>query len=460
MNHQANHLIPAKCPPPMEVKLSETTVIYPSRTPFNHDHVLPLSHLDNDHNLRVTFRYVRAYVSTNHHGDPFQVITTALSDVLVYYYPFAGTIRHRDGDGRLELYCTVGKGVPVIQAAVDCSLELINYLDDSAEHFLEQLVPNPNSDEGLVNPLILQVTMFTCGGFCLGAAVHHSTSDGLGATQFFNAVAELARGTTRLSVEPVWDRTSLLGPRKPPKVEFPVQEILSLDKGFSPYSQSSGPVVRECFPVTDEWLDRFKELLRERSGSSFTTFEALGAYIWRARVKASGVPGHEIVKFAYSINIRKLVKPPLPVGYWGNGCVALYVQLSAKDLVEQPIWVTANLIKKSKGNATDEYVRSFIDFQELNYEKGITAGKGVSGFTDWRHLGHSTVDFGWGGPVTVLPLSRHLLGSVEPCFFLPYSSATEGKKDGFKVLVYVQESAMPAFRVEMDKFSIQEFGSS
>lgn len=168
------------------------------------------------------------------------------------------------------------------------------------------------------------------------------------------------------------------------------------------------------------------------------------------------------MKFAYSVNMRKQVEPPLPIGFWGNGCVAMYVQLSAKELLEKPIWETADLIRKSKSKATDEYVRSFIDFQELHYRDGITAGKGVSGFTDWRHLGHSTVDFGWGGPVTVLPLSRNLLGSVEPCFFLPYSSARAGiSKDGFKVQVTLEESALPAFREEMKKFSSsssQEFG--
>ncbi|MCL7021938.1 hypothetical protein MKW94_009271 [Papaver nudicaule] len=168
---------------------------------------------------------------------------------------------------------------------------------------------------------------------------------------------------------------------------------------------------------------------------------------------ASKIPSEEKVKFAYSLNIRNQLKPALPSGYWGNSCVAMYVQLTVQELLQQTIWETAELISKSKRNATDEYVRSFIDFQELHYADGITAGKGVSGFTDWRHLGHSTVDFGWGGPVTVLPFSRNLLGSVEPCFFLPYSSAVHGgKKDGFKVLVSLPETAIVDFRVEMARF--------
>ncbi|XP_041023038.1 spermidine sinapoyl-CoA acyltransferase [Juglans microcarpa x Juglans regia] len=452
----------------MHVKISNTTLVSPSPQPFEKDHVLSLSHLDTDPNLNVTFRYLRVYLNTPactpSSNDPFHVISTALSSALVLYYPLAATLRLRHSDNRLELFCSPGQTVPLVHAAVDCTLDSLNYLDDADAQFVEKLVPDPNPDDGLVDPCMLQVTVFNCGGFTLGAAIHHSLCDGLGATQFFNAMAELARGANRVSVGPVWDRASLLGPRKPPRVEAPVHEFLTLDKGFSPYSQAKiGPVVREWIPVRDKCLDRFKTVLFERSGSKFTTFEALGAFIWRAKVKASGVPGDEQVKFAYSINMRKQVEPPLPIGYWGNGCVAMYVQLSAEELLDKPIWETADLIRKSKSKATDEYVRSFIDFQELHYGDGITVGKGVSGFTDWRHLGHSTVDFGWGGPVTVLPLSRNLLGSVEPCFFLPYSSASAGiSTDGFKVQVTLEESAMPAFREEMKKFSSssQEFGSS
>ncbi|OVA04258.1 Transferase [Macleaya cordata] len=184
----------------------------------------------------------------------------------------------------------------------------------------------------------------------------------------------------------------------------------------------------------------------------------LGPIPWSlddCRVKACGGPGDEKVKFAYSTDIRKQLNPRLPKGYWGNGCAVIYIQLKAQELVEQPIWETAKLIKKSKDNATDEYVRSYIDFQELYYAEGITTGKEVSGFTDWRHLAHSTVDFGWGGPVTVLPLSQNLHGRMEPWYFLTYSSANnQGRMmDGFKVLVSLPKTAMAAFRVEMEKFS-------
>lgn len=138
-------------------------------------------------------------------------------------------------------------------------------------------------DEGLLNPCVLQVTVFGCGGFTLGAAIHHALCDGMGATQFFNVMAQFARGETNLLAVPVWDRASLLGPRDPPQVEAPIHEFLRLDREFSPYKQSIGPVVRKCFKVKDKYLERFKGELLEQSGLKFTTFEALGAFIWRAK---------------------------------------------------------------------------------------------------------------------------------------------------------------------------------
>ena len=93
----------------------------------------------------------------------------------------------------------------------------MNFLDNPASSFLEQLVPDPGPEEGMEHPCMLQVTVFACGGFTLGAAMHHALCDGMGGTLFFNAVAELARGATRITLDPVWDRARLLGPRDPPR---------------------------------------------------------------------------------------------------------------------------------------------------------------------------------------------------------------------------------------------------
>lgn len=131
---------------------------------------------------------------------------------------------------------------------------------------------------------MVQVTVFKCGGYTLGVATHHAVCDGMGGGMFFNTAAELARGATRITVEPVWERERLLGPRDPARVDSPlIGEFLGLDKGILPYNEDIGPVVRECFDVRDECLDKFKKDLFQKSGLKFTTFEALGAYIWRSK---------------------------------------------------------------------------------------------------------------------------------------------------------------------------------
>lgn len=145
-------------------------------------------------------------------------------------------------------------------------------------------MPDPGPEEGLEHPCILQVTVFVCGGFVLGAAIHHSLCDGMGGTLFFNAMAELARGATRMTVETVWERDRLLGPREPPRVDSAlIDEFLHLEKGVFPYKEDVGGVARECFHVKDECLHMLKRSLLEQSGFNFTVFEALGAYIWRAK---------------------------------------------------------------------------------------------------------------------------------------------------------------------------------
>lgn len=446
----------------MEVEILETFLVYPSPSPFSSDQrtTLPLSHLDNDRNLHFTFRTLRLYAHRRDPSpDPADAIARALSIALFLYYPLAGSLHRRPCDARLELSCSAGQGVPLTRASSARTLAFL--LDrDPGLPVLGTLAPDLGQREELARPLALQVTRFACGGFALGMCVHHAMCDGAGATQFLSAVAEIARGAGGPGVEPVWNRAGLLGSRRPPRVTSPFHEYLGFDGGVTssrPYGWHGGSrsaTVRVCSHVDEACLDRFRSRLSEEAGSSFTNFEALTAFIWRARIKISSSSSNEVVKLVYSMNIKKLLNPELPTGYWGNVCVPVYVCLTERELVEQPLWKTASLIKRSKERVTDEYVRSYIDFQELHYAKGITAGRRVFSFTDWRHLGHSEVDFGWGGPLVVLPLSWNLLGSTEPCFFLPYAAMSGQKKDGFRVLVSLSENEALAFKEDMGMFAI------
>ncbi|GJN29605.1 hypothetical protein PR202_gb17846 [Eleusine coracana subsp. coracana] len=429
---------------------------------------LPLSGLDADRNvLDVTFRTLRLFPApapSSSQTDPLAVLPCAFEAALALFPAFAGRLLLRSessSDGcHAVAPAAADLAVPFVLAECDLSAADVD-TDSPASPLLDRLAPGVQ-DAAAQALLALQATRFACGGVALGMRAAHGLCDGAGATQFLAAAARFARGQGPPPVSPVWDRRELLGPRRPPRVATSVfDRVLALDDGVArhgPYGhdQQHRELTRACFHVSDARVESLRARLADEAGLKLTTFEVAAAFVWRARVKANGTAAGETVKMVYSMNISKLLTPPLPAGYWGNVCVPVYVALAAGDLVSQPLASTAALIKKSKQDVDDEYVRSYIDFQELHHLEGVTAGGEVSAFTDWRRLGHGEVDFGWGGPDVVVPLTWGILGSTEPCFFLPYGVNDERRKGGFKVFVAVRGEAVQVFREEMAELLVQQ----
>ncbi|KAL6839575.1 hypothetical protein ACP4OV_030514 [Aristida adscensionis] len=414
---------------------------------------LPLSGLDADRNvLDVDFRTLRFFPPPRPPLDPLAVLPRAFEAALGLFPALAGCLRDVG-----VVVVPDGGTVHLVLAASELSVADVD-TDSPGSALLHRLAPGDR--DGLEPALTLQATRFACGGVALGMRVAHALCDGAGATKFLAAAARFARGQGPPPAAPVWERRDLLGPRRPPRVAAPsFDRVLALDADAArrgPYGASMvghEQLTRECFHVSDARVEALRARLAAEAGLKLTTFEVVAAFIWRARVKANETSSGEAVKMVYSMNISKLVDPPLPDGYWGNVCVPVYVAMAAGELVARPLAETAALIKKSKQGVDDEYVRSYVDFQELHRGEGVTAGRGaaVSAFTDWRRLGHGEVDFGWGGPDAVLPLSWRILGSTEPCFLLPYGAADERRRRGFKVFVALQRTALARFREEMEE---------
>ncbi|KAL2322079.1 hypothetical protein Fmac_026458 [Flemingia macrophylla] len=142
--------------------------------------------------------------------------------------------------------------LPILHAVADFTLDSVHHLDN---------------DAAATSPLAEQLTPDLGPDEAIGADPHNGPNNErshLGARE-------------------------VVGLREPARVEWAlVGEFLRLEKG-----------VKSLF---------------HHSSLNFTFFEALGAYIWRGKVLASRIKGHEMVKFAYLINIRRLVQPPLPAG--------------------------------------------------------------------------------------------------------------------------------------------------
>nr|DAD23641.1 TPA_asm: hypothetical protein HUJ06_025104 [Nelumbo nucifera] len=133
------------------------------------------------------------------------VFKSALSKVLVHYYPLAGVLT-TDSDGRLTVECT-GEGVQFVEAVADCDIDALGDISKRDPALLEKFAHVfPEATSTLQAPLLtLQVTRFRCGGFVIGAAFNHCISDGTSMTEFVNSWAEIVRGAA-LTQKPFLDR--------------------------------------------------------------------------------------------------------------------------------------------------------------------------------------------------------------------------------------------------------------
>ncbi|KAL2333043.1 hypothetical protein Fmac_014256 [Flemingia macrophylla] len=446
---------------PLVLKMKDVVIVKPFKT--TPSEVLLLSTIDSDPVLNIMCQTIYVYQanhdSSNGQLDPSHVIKEALSKALVYYYPLAGKIVTLD-DGKLGINCNAD-GVPFLEATANCELSSLHYLEgvdvSTAQKFVFDHSPN-SQDETSHLPLAFKVTKFLCGGFTIGMGLSHSICDGFGASQFFRALAELACGKSEPSVKPVWERERLMGtPLKEP-LQFPIGET---SRAFSPFWPTK-EISHEYFSLNSKNIQRLKmELMKECDDmkESFTTVEALGAYVWRSRARALKLNSDGKTMLCLTVGMRRILDPPLPDGYYGNAFVGSSVVLTVTELDERPLSEVVKLIKESKKLPSNEYIRHSINMLETMRERNIriegTCASVV--LTDWRQLSLlEEEDFGWKGSVNIVPVPWNMFGYVDLCLFLPPSNLDPSMKGGVRVFVSLPKVSMPKFKEEMEALKLMK----
>ncbi|CAN6572461.1 unnamed protein product [Malus baccata var. baccata] len=422
----------------LRVKQGEPTLVSPAVE--TEKGLYFLSNLDQ--NIAVTVRTIYCFKSDDKGNDEAgEVIKDALKKVLVHYYPLAGRLAI-SAEGKLIVDCT-GEGAVFVVAETDCAIEEIGDTTRPDPETLGKLVYDVPGAKNILEmpPLVVQVTKFKCGGFSLGLCMNHCMFDGIGAMEFVNSWGKIARGLP-LTAPPFLDR-SILKARNPPRIEYQHHEFSEITGTSSTNNDlCEEKMLYRSFSFDSEKLEKLKMKAREDGAlENCTTFEALSAFVWKARTRALNPLPEQQIKLLFAVDGRPKFRPPLPKGYFGNGIVLTNSICQAGDLLDKPLSNAVGLVQDAIKMVTDSYMRSAIDYFELTRARPSLASTLL--ITTWSKLSFYTTDFGWGEPVLSGPVA---LPEKEVILFL--SNGTE--KKNINVLLGLPASAMNVFQELMN----------
>uniref|UniRef100_A0A0D9WRS0 Uncharacterized protein n=1 Tax=Leersia perrieri TaxID=77586 RepID=A0A0D9WRS0_9ORYZ len=333
------------------------------------------------------------------------VVRGALADALVHYYPFAGKIVE-EIPGRPAVLCS-GDGVYFVEAAANCTLADVNFLERPLLLTKEQLVPYPTPEQWAVEPhntlAMIQVTTFTCGGFVIGLRTNHAVADGTGAAQFLNAVGDLARGLPEPRVKPiVWARDRYPDPEIKPG---PLPDLPVLPLQYIAFD----------FPAT--YLANLKSDYSAAAGKKqfCSAFDIVIAKLWQCRtraiVAAGAVDPDAEVRLCFFASVRHVFD--LGEGYWGNAIFPVKVKAAAGEVARLSVVELVGVVREAKRRMAGECA---------SWAEGKTGGRDPFQMafdyesvyvSDWSKLGFNDVDYGYGTPSSAGPLVNcDLISSV------------------------------------------------
>ncbi|KAL4595583.1 hypothetical protein ACB092_12G102500 [Castanea dentata] len=338
--------------------------------------------------------------------DPVKIIREALSQTLVFYYPFVGRLKEGPG-GKLVVECT-GEGVMFIEAGADVSLEQFGHLIHPPFTCIDELLYDvPCSGEMLDCPLLLiQVTRLRCGGLTFALRLNH-LMDCIRSMCTFNP--------------PVWQR-ELFNARNPPQMTCTHHEF---DELVELQSLIINPLHEQAccsFFFGSTQVSAIRKKVPYHLGK-YSTFEVLTTFLWQCRTIALSPNPEDQVRLIFMNSVR--------------------------GVCENPLEYALELVRKAKANVTDEYVRSFID---LVVTKGRTHTTIVKSFvvSNTAQLELRDADFGWGKAVYCgLAKIFKIQSTSATTFYIEAMNNSKGE-GGIMMPLCLPTSAMERFVKELN----------
>ncbi|KAH7522633.1 hypothetical protein FEM48_Zijuj07G0159500 [Ziziphus jujuba var. spinosa] len=395
----------------MMINVKQTTMVKPAgETPrralwlSNIDVVVPSTHTVSVYFYRPTL----TTGSSKNFFDP-NILKQALSKVLVPFYPIAGRLS-RDHNGRIEIDCNA-EGVLFVEA------ETISVIDDLGDFEptpeLRKLIPSVDYSSGIHSYplLLLQVTYFKCGGVSLGVGMQHHVADGFSGLRFINIWSDIARTGLDIALIPVpfIERTPFRA-REKPKPSF---QHIKFQQPPLKIDDQNTRTTASIFKLSPNYINRLKAKFKEEYDSHnkirYTMFEMLTGHVWKCACKARALADDQKTILYIPVDVRSRMQPNLPPSYFGNGIFGTSPIAYAGHILSNPTWYAATLVHYAIERIDDDYVRSAIDFLELQPDiPAIAPGRNAFRspnlvIVSWVRLPIYDADFGWGRPIYMGP---------------------------------------------------------
>ncbi|KAK9749196.1 hypothetical protein RND81_02G108600 [Saponaria officinalis] len=425
-------------------------MIRPSqKTPLKTLHLSKLDMIIRAPNTHTILFYIYDHPHSSKSPPHFdaEILKTALSKILVPYYPLAGRVQMNQNRDRYEINYN--------------AIYMNNFEPNAVLRELLILECDYTRDLCLIPLLMVQVTWFKCGGLGLGFTTHHHIGDGTANTDFVAKLLRMVAGLDLL-VSPVHDRIHV-ALRDPVGIKF--QHVHEFDpivpclpsNGFKTGDQNFDTT--QClFKLSKQQIQVLKQATisqamkyTNNNNHKISTFAILASHIWRSTCNARDIAYDQEVKLYIPVDGRSRLKDPsMPEGYFENVVFFSICIAKAGDVIHQPIWYTANKIQESVEKIDDEYLRSSIDHLELRQglPDPMMAHKIMYPdlkINSWVKFQFYKADFGWGPPKVV----RTCEIKVEGLSFL--INGPDGD-DGLTLAINLFSVHMPMFKEHLYNF--------
>ncbi|CAL9172858.1 unnamed protein product [Musa hybrid cultivar] len=383
------------------VKVTNEAMVLPRKAPGKP--TCPLITFDLPY---MTFYYnqkLLLYKCDEEFGDAAERLKHGLAAALEFFYPLAGRLK-QDEEKVVYVECE-GEGLvgaEVIEAAAE-GVSAVELAEGENPALLQELVPYTGvmNLEGLHRPLLAVQFTKLKDGLAIGAAFNHAILDGHSTWHFMSSWADLTRGSPAISLLPTHDRIVARSVRLP--LSLPAS---ALDHELADPNGPAKPLVARVFSFSESTVDLIKS--RANAGlppgsKPLSTFQSLGAHMWRAVCRARALKPEDITVFVIFADCRSRVDPPMPDAFFGNLIQAIFTGTAAGLLLASPPEFGAGMLQQVIGahnaDAIEKRLEEYEAAPKLFYYSD--AGMNCVAVGSSPRFKVYDVDFGFGKPERV-----------------------------------------------------------